>query len=436
MNSGDRVSESRAPGSEHKLADRQLRIALYETSVQGHRGPYLVAIAAEAIRRRWAVTIVTPAKDRTHPYFSRLGELLGPSNLVFTPFWTEWPKSMSGPILLRYHFDQWQAARRSLSGNDRPWDFVYAPSIDYMDKAIQILGAPSYPVPMGGMAMRVRFHLKQLGVATHRSLLPSLGSLAFSHLLQVRGLCSVTTADPSLAKYCQGKKASRYRKVFYVPELGMEPPARDCASAKKHFGFEPQDKVILVFGFIDVRKAIKELAAAVGCANPSQRIRILIVGSPGEATRALLASGKCVDLQRTGILVARLGFADDETQTLAFAAADVVWIAYRNHSTMSGVFSQAMSCSLPVIGPDYGLLSWLVSHYKVGISVNIDNPSETGSRIEAMLQNTQGMRAFRASAALLAHSHLPQSFGGAVCDAIAAGCANQPVSSAPTARNA
>jgi glycosyltransferase involved in cell wall biosynthesis len=74
-----------------------------------------------------------------------------------------------------------------------------------------------------------------------------------------------------------------------------------------------------------------------------------------------------------------------------------------------------------VIGPNYGLLSWLVSEYKVGICVDINNPREIGSRIVEMLQNTESMEAFRRKAAQISLSHLPRSFAGAVCDAIAAG---------------
>jgi glycosyltransferase involved in cell wall biosynthesis len=431
MNSVDQSGNAHRTATPQPSA-RPFRLALYETSVEGHRGAYLTAITSEAIRRGWSVTLVTPAKDRIHPYYSHLRELLGPSNLLFTPCWIEFPRRVSAWSMLRYHFDQWQATRQSLSYSDRTWDYVYAPNIDYMDKAIQIRGVPSFPTPMGGMTMRVRFHLKQLGVQTHRALLPSLGSLAFSRLLQARGLASITTADPSLFEYCQNQRASRYRRVAYVPEIGMVAPTIDCAAARQGFGFGPEDQVILVFGFIDERKAIKELVAALECVNSTAKTRILVVGRPDQATGDLLSSPKFTALQREGTLVTRLGFADDRTQEMAFAAADVVWVAYRNHSTMSGVLSQAISCSLPVIGPNYGLLSWLVSQYNVGITVDVDNPSETGRRIVAMLQDTTGMQALRSNSGRISNNHRPQDFGAAVCDAIAASRAARTIVHSPT----
>ncbi len=398
-----------------------MNLAIYETAIHGHRGAYLTEITAEAVRRGWAVTVVTPSNDRGSPYFSQLRDLVGAPNLVFTPFMILMPERISAASMLRYQFRQWRAARQSLVTNYRPWDFVYIPNIDYMDKAIQVLGAPSHPVPMGGMMMRVRFHLKQLGVETHRSLFPSLASLSFAGLLGARSLAAVTTADPTLVKYCEGKRQSKYRKVTYVPEIGMVAPRRDSATAKKEFGFRPESRVILIYGSIEVRKAFTELIEAIAGAESIPSIRILIVGQPDQAARETLESTKYEELRRKGVLATRLGFADTETQDLAFAAADVVWVAYRNHSTMSGVFSQAMSCSLPVIGPNYGLLSWLVSEYKVGICVDINNPREIGSRIVEMLQNAESMEAFRRKAAQISLSHLPRSFAGAVCDAIAAG---------------
>jgi glycosyltransferase involved in cell wall biosynthesis len=108
-------------------------------------------------------------------------------------------------------------------------------------------------------------------------------------------------------------------------------------------------------------------------------------------------------------------------QERCFAAADAVWVAYRNHSTMSGVFSQAMSCSLPVIGPNYGLLSWLISEYGVGICVDIDKPTETGLQIVEMLRSDEMMRGFRYKARRISKEHLRENFGNIICDAITSG---------------
>jgi glycosyltransferase involved in cell wall biosynthesis len=379
-----------------------------------------VAITSEAVRRGWDVAVVTPLRDTDHPYFSRLRALVGESNLVFSPSWVAFPAKITALSMLRYHWQEWKSARRALLGCRRSWDFVYALNIDYMDKAIQLLGAPSRPTPMGGMTMRVRFHLNRLGVETHRSLLSSLASWSFSQLLRTRSLASVTTADPSLLSYCERQPAARYRKVFYVPEIGMEPPAVPAAEARAAFGLRADDRVILVFGFIDERKAYDELIEAI-CTAEVDRVRILVVGNARDSAREALDGVKYEPLRRRGILVTRLGFAEDEVQARAFAAADLVWVAYRNHSTMSGVFSQAMSCALPVIAPNYGLLSWLVSEYKVGIQVDIGNPSATGSQINALLQDQEALRTLRRNAAHLAAKHSPRNFGSAVCDAIAAG---------------
>ena len=301
-----------------------LRLALYETSVEGHRGVYLTAIVSEALHRGWAVTVVSPAKDQTHPYFSKLGELLGHANLLFTPGWIDFPERVSPATMLRHHFDQWRTARQSLATGGLRWDFVYAPNIDYMDKAIQMLGVPSHPVPMGGMVMRARFHLRELGVETHRSLVPSLAPWAFSRLLRVRDLVIVTTADPTLAQYCENKRTARYRKVAYIPEIGMTPPTRDSVLAKEELGFARDDKVILIFGAIDKRKAFLELGAALECIEPAERVRLLIVGQPDRVALQTLGSGRLAELRRKGTLVTRLGFADDATQETAFAAADFV----------------------------------------------------------------------------------------------------------------
>jgi glycosyltransferase involved in cell wall biosynthesis len=405
------------------VQQRPPRIALYETEITGHRGPYLAAICGEAVQRGWEVTVVTVSPDRDHPYFSKIRALVGDANLIFTPFWDAFPGKVTPLSLLRYHFRQWGAARRALLSTRRNWDFVYALNIDYMDKAIQLLGAPSRPVPMSGMTMRVRFHLNSLGVATHRAVMSSLASWSFSHLLRTRSLAGVTTADPSLLRYCQHQLASRYRKIFYVPEMGMEPPSVSALEARRDFGFGPHDKVILIFGAIDERKGYEELIEAVPWTGGIDPLRILVIGNASESARRALDGPRYERLRRQGLLVTRLQFADDDLQARAFALADLVWVAYRNHSTMSGVFAQAMSCSVPVIAPDYGLLSWLVSQYEVGIRVNTADPVATGAQIAQLLRDPERLAALRRNAALMSSRHSPRNFGAAVCDAIAAGLA-------------
>jgi glycosyltransferase involved in cell wall biosynthesis len=395
-----------------------MKLAIYETTIHGHRAAYLTEITAAAVRRGWDVTVITPVPEYDHPCISMLRELIGPQNLVITPYFVEWPERISAFTMIRFHFQQWYAARRSLLHVGRTWDFVYFSSIDYMDDAIAILGSPSRPVPMGGMVMRIRFHLKQLGVETRRTLGSILEMVSFSRLLGASGVALVTTADPAFKKYCAQKPAKLYRKVRYVPELGMSAPALDAASAKRAFGFQADDRVVLIFGAIDARKAYTDLIRAVDGIADAHRVRVLIVGRPDPAAAAELNGAEYSELRSRGILATVLELADNELQEKCFAAADVVWVAYRNHSTMSGVFAQAMSCGLPVIGPDYGVLSWLVKEYGVGISVDINTPEKTRVQIVEMLGSDEALRGFRRNAQLIAMQHLPENFGNSICDAI------------------
>jgi glycosyltransferase involved in cell wall biosynthesis len=82
------------------------------------------------------------------------------------------------------------------------------------------------------------------------------------------------------------------------------------------------------------------------------------------------------------------------------------------------VFAQAMSCGLPVIGPNYGVLFWLITEYDVGISIDIDNPEKTGAQILEMLGSDETLRGFRRNAQLIAMQHLPENFANSICDAI------------------
>jgi glycosyltransferase involved in cell wall biosynthesis len=113
-----------------------------------------------------------------------------------------------------------------------------------------------------------------------------------------------------------------------------------------------------------------------------------------------------------------LHFADADLENTVFAAADAVWIAYKGHSTMSGVFYQAACCGLPVIAPDYGILNLLTAQHGAGISVDPDNPEETGRQLQELLCDGDNREGLSQNLANIAELHFPENFGRSVCDAI------------------
>ncbi len=393
-----------------------MRIGLYEPSLGGHHGSYTLAIAREASARGWRVSLFVPRRDSKHQLIEHLAAAIGQQNILFSDYWVEKPVRFTWSSLIRYHAAQRSAAMRSLRSVERQFDFVYASNIDYMDKAIQAFGSPSFPTPFGGMCMRPRFHMKALGISCGCSQAGSLlGRWSFRRLLGARGIACITTADPSLSDFCLRQTSRRFRKVRYVPEIGMGPPSWCKSDAKAQLGFSPDDRVILVYGVLSGRKAIADLLHAIETQGDRSSLRALIVGQPDRETQQLLCERGPPESRRFKTI---LGFTDPRAEERIFAAADAVWVAYKDHSTMSGVFYQGICSHIPVITADYGILKWLAARQDVGISVDPTNPAETGVKLARLFDARTDYDRFCNNAIQLASHHRPVEFGSQTCDAI------------------
>ncbi len=288
-----------------------------------------------------------------------------------------------------------------------------------MAKAIQAFGAPSYPVPMGGMCMSTRFHMNASGIQSAESRpRSSLERIVFQRLLRAKGVSCITTADPSLAEYSGAQTTREFAKVKYIPEIGMGVPRIAKSEARTRFHIAKDDRVILVYGMITRRKGIEELLNAIATQHRDTRLKVLVVGEADAEMRSMLRSATEKSTCSCIPVATHLEFADAETEEAAFAASDAVWVAYRQHSVMSGVFYQAVCCGIPVITADYGILPWLASKYGVGISVSLDDPHATGKRIVNLLTDERQYAIHRRRAEAIREPHLPGNFGRAICDAI------------------
>ena len=202
-----------------------MHIALYDITLDGHHGAYLTVIAREALARGWRVSAIVPKAAAVHPAFQVLEQVVGPENVRATGHRVP-PLEKANPLAgVNRHFAQYRAARRALRESGEQLDFVYAPNLDYMMRAVQMLGAPSYPVAMGGMCMSATFHLCDFGVESGESgVRMKLQRMVFERVLRAKGVACITTADPMLAKFASGQKKLEYGKVKYVPEIGMDVP--------------------------------------------------------------------------------------------------------------------------------------------------------------------------------------------------------------------
>ena len=396
-----------------------MNLALYDVTLSGHHGAYITVVAKEAVKRGWRVSAIVPKPEGEHPALKVLQQVIGAENTILTDHWVA-PMNYSSPLSrIGRHLSQYHAASRSLRDCKTPWDFVYASNLDYMSRAIQFLGAPSYPAPMGGMFMSATFHMARRGIQSAESRTrSSLERIVFQRLLRAKGITCITTADPSLHEYARTQKAPEFAKVKFVPEIGMDPPRIQKSEARARFGIADDDRVILVFGMVTKRKGIKDLLNALATHKRDTRLKVLVVGEADAEITSFLRSFDEKNSHNHPLLTTHLEFADAATEEAAFAASDAVWVAYRQHSVTSGVFYQAICCGIPVITADYGVLPWLTAKYGVGISVSLDDPRATGERIADLLADEAQYAAYCRQAQAIREPHLPGNFARAICDAI------------------
>ncbi len=392
-----------------------MHLGLYEISLSGHHGGYVKAISRAAIRLGWKVTLLTPERESNHPMFKELSSILGSENIATTPH-SCMPWAGGGKIkLLAHHFEQHRAAARSLQLIEDRCDFIYTSNLGCLDKAMLLLGSPSRKRPIGGMCMRVRFHMPFTeGKASRHSLPVAFGDLQLRRLASISG---VTTADLPLFEFCQSQKGS-LQNIKYVPEIGMEPPAIGRSEARRQLGIDEGGQVILIYGALTQKKALPELVSALAAVPRERRVTVLAVGKIDDWMTRYLATTKARQSVEQLRLIIHAGFADEAREAAAFAAADAVWVAYNDPGSMSGVFFQAVCSGLPVIAPNHGVLRWLTQRYRVGVCVDRRNAVETMNVILDLLSDRDALDTFRANAEAIAGRHVPASFGEGVCSAV------------------
>ena len=148
--------------------------------------------------------------------------------------------------------------------------------------------------------------------------------------------------------------------------------------ARQHLGLNPQDKIILFFGFIRRYKGLDLLLQSM--ASPGLRasgIKLLIAGEFYEDARPYLKQIHDLNLQEQVIL--RTEFIPDSEVKYYLCAADCVVQPYRS-ATQSGVTPLAYHFERPMIVTDVGGLPSLVPHGKVGL-VAAANPESIAESI-------------------------------------------------------
>jgi glycosyltransferase involved in cell wall biosynthesis len=161
----------------------------------------------------------------------------------------------------------------------------------------------------------------------------------------------------------------QYKSVFrYLPDPIFDYPAEVGLDIRSAFGIAHNQKILLIFGAIDERKNIPNLLKAVESLSDTKNLFLLIVGAKlanyQVPLQELIKKSESVNPNLKIHWENR--FVSNGEMEVVFQQSDVVWVAYKDFFTSSGIVGLAAKYNKPMIGSSYGLIGEIIQQNKFG----------------------------------------------------------------------
>jgi hypothetical protein len=196
-------------------------LAIVEPDATGHHmALHVRAIAAEAVRRGWRLTLLTTAAATRHPAYEVLrretGAALTTALLPADTVTRREPRLVRG---LSLEARRWRAFRAATEDVLTPGgvDAVYVTSLEQTARMIALRGSPFGSIPFAGLYTKVRFHHRRMGLRSRigpRAWL--IEAALFPLLLALPTLRAVPVVDEPLVEWARTRRAPWWRKLVLV----------------------------------------------------------------------------------------------------------------------------------------------------------------------------------------------------------------------------
>ncbi len=217
----------------------------------------------------------------------------------------------------------------------------------------------------------------------------------------------------------QAQKFTHGDKATFVPDPARldSPSVERVTALRDELGIEPHRRIFLLFGQLTRRKGLDQLLAAVRQLPPesSRRICVVVAGSVDSHYREHIEEAMdAITAVQPIQMVRKYGYVPQTDVPAYFQLADVVLAPYVHHDGMSGIVLLAAVARKPILSCDNGLMGTLTRGYKLGLTVNTEQPSEIAAALSRFVLKSPETLYDREGMTRLADQHHADRFGATI----------------------
>jgi len=255
------------------------------------------------------------------------------------------------------------------------FDHIFLTSIQKFDKALVFFGSPFQAVNFSGVYLGAKFHLCEYKIS-YESRYNYLSKKFFKKLLGISSLQNIITNDHLLKKFLRKENWRNSDKLKFLHDPKEFNSNFSKSYSRKKLDLPKKSILILVYGALIESKGITELLSIFKDSKLNKDIRIILAGKQFGENKIFLLNNKFINnLKLENKLFIFNDWISEEKEALLYSATDIVWIGYKNYSSPSGVFYQAMQKCIPPLISNDGLIDNLNKKINVGYPINIYSSS-------------------------------------------------------------
>jgi glycosyltransferase involved in cell wall biosynthesis len=363
-----------------------MKFLIVEPQCDGHYMVLYIKFIIRALsKKKCQLIILTSKKATEHIAFQIITKENKNIKVEYLDYFE--PKNKSTISLIFYQIKLFFSIKKKFRELNKIYNFdhVFINSLDHFDKAMSVFGDPFEKTLFSGIFVNPKFHFTNfnLGNAGRYNM---LSLILFKRLLSFSNLKKIFSNDIFFINYT--KNFDFNYKVEFLQEPREFSHYFTKSDAQKKL-FLPQKLIyLLVYGALKKSKGITELINAFVQEKINPKIRIILAGKQDKEISDFIKLDYINDLINKKKIFIFNKFQSDEEESLLFCAASIVWVGYqKNFPFLSGVLYQAAIKKLPIIASNQGIIGWMNKKYKLGYSIDIDNPKNIIDKLNKISKN-------------------------------------------------